>query len=136
MNPEVLRRRLEQLEEYLTYLRKAQQYSYSDFLEEPERYASAERFLHLSIEALNDMGSHVVADEGLGTVEQAQDLPGTFQDEGYIDDELRNVWTDIIDFRNILVHECLDIDRDIVYNTLQNCLDDIERLRSVFARFL
>lgn len=135
-NPEVLRRRLDQLQEYLTYLRRAQQYSRSAFLEDPERYASVERFLHLSIEAVNDMGSHVVADEGLGTVERAQDLPDIFQNEGYIDDDLRDVWADMIGFRNVLVHEYLEIDREIVYDVLQSQLDDIERLRSVFAQFL
>jgi uncharacterized protein YutE (UPF0331/DUF86 family) len=30
---------------------------------------SAERFLHLAIEALLDMGNHVIADEGLGVVD-------------------------------------------------------------------
>ena len=42
----------------------------------------------------------------------------------------------MIGFRNVLVHEYLDIDRGIVYDVLQNRLGDIEGLRRVFAQFL
>jgi uncharacterized protein YutE (UPF0331/DUF86 family) len=37
---------------------------------------------------------------------------------------------------NVLVHDYLDIDRDIVYEAIQHRLDEIERLRSVFSQFL
>jgi uncharacterized protein YutE (UPF0331/DUF86 family) len=42
----------------------------------------------------------------------------------------------MIGFRNTLVHAYIDIDRDIVYNVLQNNLQDIEKLNKVFAQFL
>ncbi len=37
---------------------------------------------------------------------------------------------------NILVHDYLDIDRNIVYDVLQAHLSDLYALRKVFARFL
>lgn len=42
----------------------------------------------------------------------------------------------MIGFRNMLVHEYIDIDRRIVYDVLQRHLDDLEAFRSLFARFL
>ena len=42
----------------------------------------------------------------------------------------------MIGFRNVLVHEYLDIDRRIVYDILQTRLRDFEALRRVFAQFL
>lgn len=42
----------------------------------------------------------------------------------------------MIGFRNILVHNYLDVDRDIVFDILQNDLDDLRALRDVFAHFL
>jgi uncharacterized protein YutE (UPF0331/DUF86 family) len=42
----------------------------------------------------------------------------------------------MIGFRNILVHEYLDLDRRIVYEALQHGLGDLERLRDFFASFL
>ena len=42
----------------------------------------------------------------------------------------------MIGFRNILVHEYLEIDRTIVHDVLQNHLHDIENIQRVFAQFL
>ena len=132
----VLRRRLQKLNEYLDILRETQQYSRSEFVDDPHLYGSAERFLQLSIEAINDMASHVVVGENLGAVERARDLPDIFESEGLIGEEMCEQWTDMIGFRNALVYDYLDIDRDIVYEGVQDRLDEIERLRSVFAEFL
>lgn len=136
VDPNVIRRRLQKLNEYLDILRTTQQYSRSEFVEDPYLYGSAERFLQLSIESINDMASHVVVDENLGAVERAQDLPDIFESEGLIGEEMREQWTDMVGFRNALVHDYLDIDRDIVYEAIQHRLDEIEQLRSVFSQFL
>jgi uncharacterized protein YutE (UPF0331/DUF86 family) len=133
---EVIRRRLQRLDEYLEILQDLQRYSFEAFIEEPERYGSAERFLQLAIETLTDMGSHVIAKLGLGTVDSYRDIPQILAQQGYIDDALGEKWIRIIGFRNILVHEYLDLDREIVYGVLQEGLEDIAALRRSFAQFL
>lgn len=133
---EVLRRRLNQLEEYLEILHGLQRYSFDAFLDNPEHYGSAERFLHLAIESLMDMGNHVVAHEGLGVVDAYSDIAHLLYEAGYVDAALHETWVRMIGFRNILVHGYLDIDREIVYRVLCDDLADIEALRDVFARFL
>lgn len=105
VNPDVLHRRLKKLDEYLEYLEYAQQYSCAEFVEDPEHYGSVERFLHLAIEALTDMASRVVADEDLGDVDRARDLPDVFSEHGYVEEELADPWKAMIGFRNVLVHE-------------------------------
>ncbi len=57
-------------------------------------------------------------------------------DAGKISPELRETWTRMIGFHNILVHDYLDIDRRIVYEVLQNHLDDLRLLMQTFATFL
>lgn len=42
----------------------------------------------------------------------------------------------MIGFRNTLVHEYIEIDRQIVYQVLQDGLADIEMLKQVFVGFL
>jgi len=42
----------------------------------------------------------------------------------------------MIGFRNILIHEYLEIDREIVYRVLQENLDDLDELKRIFVRFL
>jgi uncharacterized protein YutE (UPF0331/DUF86 family) len=133
---EVIRKRLNKLDEYLSILRGIQRYNWKEFLSDPEHYGSAERFLQLAIEAVNDIGSHVIAALSLGTVNWYSDIPTILEEKGYIGPELREKWIRMIGFRNALVHDYLEIDRRIVYEVLQSGLDDLEGLREVFARFL
>jgi len=110
VNPDVLHRRLTKLDESLDYLESAQRYSYREFADDPEHRRAVERVLHLSVEALTDMASHVVADDDLGSVDRAKDLPDIFVGHGYVNEEMAATWKDMIGFRNVLVHEYVDID--------------------------
>lgn len=136
VRPDVIRKRLEKLDEYLAILRQLQRYSYDEFVDNPERYGSAERFLQLAIESLNDLGSHIVAESGLGTVDWYSDIPRRLREAGFIDASREETWVRMIGFRNILVHDYLKIDRAIVFRVLQEHLGDLEAFKQVFAQFL
>ena len=97
---------------------------------------SASCFLQLAIEVCNDLGNHIVADLALGTVDSYADVPALLASNGYLDESLRLVWTRMIGFRNIPVHDYLLVDRAIVHQVLKDDLDDFERLKRVFAQFL
>jgi uncharacterized protein YutE (UPF0331/DUF86 family) len=133
---EVIRKRLGKLDEYLAILQGLRRYTYEEFTANPEHYGSAERFLQLAIETLTDLGNHVIADLGLGTVDWYSDIPRLLHEAGYINAEMRENWTRMIGFRNVLVHDYLDVDRRLVYEVLQQRLGDIEALRPVFAELL
>lgn len=136
VRPEVIRRRLVKLDEYLEILESLQRYDLDAFAKEPERYGSAERFLQLAIETSLDIGNHVIAELRLGTVDSYRDIPTILAKHNYLDSELRERWIQMIGFRNVLVHDYVDLDREIVYRVLQQDLDDIAALRRVFAQFL
>jgi len=133
---EVIHKRLRHLDRYLHILQNAQKYTFEQFIADPERYGSVERFLQLAIECLSDMGNHVIAYQELGVVDAYSDIPQLLYEAGRIGIELREVWIRMIGFRNILVHGYLDIDQEIVYKVLTENLQDIQSLRAVFAQFL
>ena len=134
--PEVLRRRLAHLEAYLRVLQGLAGYSLDEFLSSPERYGAAERFLQLSIEAISDMAAHVASDEGWGNFERTRDLVNLFRERDLVEEALSERWLRMIGFRNLLVHDYLEIDRGRVYRVLQENLGDLEALSRVFVRFL
>jgi len=133
---EVIRKRLNKLDGYLKILEEIKKYSFEEFISDPEHFGSAERFLQLSIEIVNDIGNHIVADEDLGTVNWQSDIPEILNKKKIVSDNLKLKWIKIIGFRNILVHDYLEIDRKIVYDVLQNNLSDIYELRKEFSQFL
>lgn len=136
VRPEVIRKRLNKLDQYLEILEKIKGYSFEQFVSDPEHYGSAERFLQLAIEVINDIGNHIIADETLGTINWQSDIPNVLFEKGYISNNSQENWIKIIGFRNILVHDYLDIDRKIVFDVLQNNLKDIYELRKIFSQFL
>ncbi len=135
-NADIIRKRLDALERYIAILRKLSRYSLPDFVADPEHYGSAERFLQLSVEALSDLGNHVVADLHLGEVNSYADIPDLLATHKIITAAQRAVWIRMIGFRNILVHDYLQVDRTIVHDVLQNRLDDMVGISQVFAQYL
>ncbi|MFN3490707.1 MAG: type VII toxin-antitoxin system HepT family RNase toxin [Anaerolineales bacterium] len=126
VKPEVIRKRIASLEEYLEILRGLQKYSLEEFLSNPEHYGSAERFLQLAIETTTDIGNHIISSLKLGEVNWYSDIAVLLEEK----------WIRIIGFRNILVHDYLEVDRKIVYQVLQNGLVNLEELKKSFAEFL
>ena len=133
---EVIRKRLTKMDAYLNILQKMKGYSFDEFNVNPEIYGSCERFLQLAIEATLDIGNHLIADLNLGEVNWYRDIPILMEQNGYISDPLKEKWIRMIGFRNTLVHDYVEIDRKIVYEILQNNIDDILKLKKVFAQFL
>lgn len=136
VRPEVIRRRLENLDGYLGILEGMRRYPLEEFLANPEHYGSAERFLQLAIEALLDMGNHVIAEENLGVVNQSRDIPRIFRERGYVRPDLEERWVRMIGFRNVLVPEYLELDRKRVHEAIQQNLGDLRDIQRIFARFL
>ena len=82
VNSEIFRKRLGKIEEYLSILDRLRKYTIDEFVGDPERYGSAERFLHLSIEAINDLGNHMIADLNMGEVNWQSDIPKILFERG------------------------------------------------------
>jgi uncharacterized protein YutE (UPF0331/DUF86 family) len=133
---EVIRKRLNKLDEYLQILYGMQKYTLEEFLSDPEHYASVERFLQMAIESTIDIGGHIVSGLGMGDVNWYSDIAANMEEKGYISVDLREKWIRIVGFRNVLVHQYIEVDRKIVYDVLQNKLGDLEELKEVFAAFL
>lgn len=133
---EVIRKRLNKLDEYLKILIDLKKYSLEEFLSTPEYYGSVERFLQLAIETTVDIGNHIVADLGLGEVNWYSDIVAILEEKNFISIDLREKWIRMVGFRNILVHDYLEVDREIVYEVLHNRLGDLEELKQVFVTFL
>ncbi len=55
------------------------------------------------------------------------------REHGYIDQALEGRWIRMIGFRNVLVHDYLEVDRCLVHRVLQEDLSDIRALAAVFA---
>ena len=85
-------------------------------------------------EVLDDLGAHVVARAGVGSVASYGDVPARLLEAGHRTEPQAHTLRRIIGFRNVLVHDDLEVDLTIVYDVLRNRLDDLRDLhRSLLA---
>lgn len=126
MDREIFSRRLAALRGYLEKLRAFQPTSEHEFRSSPAIHDLAERYLHLAMECVLDLGNHFVADQGLPTPEANQDTLTRLEQAGAIPPDLAARLRSWAGFRNILVHEYLDIDHGIAWQAIQHELGDLE----------
>jgi uncharacterized protein YutE (UPF0331/DUF86 family) len=128
---EIFSRRLAALRGYLERLRAFQPTSEREFLDSPSLHDLAERYLHLAVERVLDLGNHFIAEGGLSTPETNQDTFVRLEQAGAIPPAVAARLRAWAGFRNILVHEYLAIDHGIAWHAIQEDLGDLE----AFARW-
>jgi len=133
----ILQKRINKARQYLDYLEDIKvKYSYEEFKNDPMIYGSVERVLHLIIESLMDIGNHIISEQNLGQVEFYNNIPDLLFNHNYLNEEQRDLFLKIIGFRNILVHDYLEINSAIVYNILEKNLSDLESILKEYAKLL
>jgi len=134
LSDDVFERRTRRFRDVLAILEGIARTPWERFDAEPEKYGSAERFLQIAVEVLDDLGAHVVALADAGPVASYRDVPDRLLAAGHLDAEQAHTWRRAIGFRNVIVHDYLDVDRAIVYDILCHRLDDLRDLhRAILA---
>ncbi len=128
--------RLASLDEYLRCLPEMARLEFSVFAGDPRNYASAERFLHLAIEAVLDIGAHLIAALGLPRPERYSDVLPALAEAGVIRPQTAAELSNIAGFRNILVHDYAKIDHQRVYEFLKSKLDGLRRFAADISEYL
>ena len=123
---EIFSRRLEALVGYLEKLRAFLDAEEAEFVREPALHDLAERYLHLAVEALLDLGNHWIAEQGLPAPEVNRDTFTVLEKAGELPPELAERLRGWAGFRNILVHEYLQIDHSIAYRAIRDELKTLE----------
>ena len=123
---EIFSRRLAALHGYLEKLRAFQATDEREFRGTPAIHDLAERYLHLAMECVIDLGNHYIADAGLQTPETNQDTFTRLESAAVIPPDLAGRLRSWAGFRNVLVHQYVDIDHGISWNAIQKELGDLE----------
>lgn len=136
MTADVFERHVRRFDEVLAILERLAATPWERFRDDPEKYGSAERFLQVAIEVLNDVGAHLVARRGGEPVAGYRDVPRRLREDGVLDDAQADTWRRVIGFRNVVVHEYLEVDRALVHEVLRTRLGDLRGLMRALLRGL
>lgn len=134
MTADVFERHVRRFDEVLGFLERLAETPWTRFRDDPEKYGSAERFLQVAVEVLNDVGAHLVARQAGEPVAAYRDVPRRLLEAGVLDEAQADTWRRVIGFRNVVVHEYLEVDRAIVYDVLRTRLGDLRDLMRALLR--
>jgi uncharacterized protein YutE (UPF0331/DUF86 family) len=129
-------RHLEQLRIYLDRLIELRQYSREALKGDWRIQSMVERNLQLAIEVVISICEQVIASQSLLTPSSSREALSTLADAGLIARDLATALQQAVGFRNIIVHQYITIDYDLIYDALQNDLDDVEAFLAAISMFL
>ena len=132
----ILIAKVDNIREYLNYLKEIKSYSRDEYVKNPMIYAAFERFLHLTLECTIDIGNHIISDLRYRKPESNRDIFEILYDNKIIDYELKDKLGKMAGFRNILVHDYMKLDRGLVYDIVKYNLIDIEKFIKIIIEFV
>ena len=133
----VVQTRMAKIREYVALLKRIRGLADERaFVRDPLIYGNAERYLQLAIQAVLDVSNHIVADMNLSLPADGGDLFSVLAKHKVLPVRLSKRLAPMAGFRNILVHEYLEIDRHRVYRVLEDDLGDFERFVQAVSKLL
>jgi len=128
--------RIEKLKEYINNLKVLKGITSQKLINDLDKRLKAERLLQLAIEACIDIAELVIVDQRLPSPVDSGDAIEILGKKGIIDAKFSKDFAKAVGFRNILVHDYVDIDYKEVADKINNRLGDFDRFAQEVAKFL
>ncbi len=126
--------RLARLREALRELAPIAAMPLSEYLAAPTSRALAEHYLRIALEAMLDLGNHLIAARGLKKPLTLRQIPIILAESNVLDQELGSRLARAAGLRNRLVHEYADLDHAVIHASLAQDLADLAEFAIALAR--
>ena len=136
MDTQKLRVRLRKLDETVNDLRHLPPLTLTEYLNNKLQQAAVERLLQVAAQICLDLGASLVAEFGLTAPDELPNIFLTLSRANFIPEELGRRMAGLTRFRNILVHDYLVIDPNIVYERWTMGLADLDDFGRAMAAFI
>ena len=127
VNVDVIKKRLNQLSISLNKMERFKDISLDDFLRDDITQDVVEYNLFIAINMIIDIATHIVVDNNMGNPETFGEAFVILNKEKYLNNDETEVYVNMVGLRNILSHEYISINKNIIYDILKNKLVDIKR---------
>jgi uncharacterized protein YutE (UPF0331/DUF86 family) len=131
-----IEKNLSLIQEFLSELKNLSLMSEEEFLSDRRNPAAAESYLRRSLEAVFDVGRHILA-KTYGSKElEYKKIALELGEKGIVDKEYARTLVKMAGYRNRMVHLYHEIGPKEIFDILKDHLSDIDRFVSVIAIFL
>ena len=127
VDADLVREKLLQLEEYINDLAEYQDLNLEKLTNDKILFRYLERTLHLAVEAVLDIGSHIISVERMGNPKFNSQIIEILAENNIIKENVSN-YIEMAKFRNIIVHDYAEIDPEILLMIIKNNLKDLKAI--------
>ncbi|HBJ1646276.1 DUF86 domain-containing protein [Clostridium botulinum] len=120
----------------LNKLKKLRTLDKNIFIDDFTKVDSAKYLLQVSIEAMLDISSHLIARNRWGRPKDNKEHFQMLFDNGIIDEKDVLIYFNMAKFRNRIVHMYFNISDEMIYDIVQNNIDDFERFIANIAKVI
>lgn len=124
LNLKLIQERLSHIRTSGSRLRRLVAIGKEQFLSDPDNFAIAEHHLRRSLEAVLDIGRHIIAKRGLGIPHDYRGILLTLGQHGILPREFVQKTQGMAGYRNRLVHGYADVTPEEIYDLLTQHLAD------------
>jgi len=132
----VIEARLKKLDGYYSSLLRFDGLSLADYLQSDDIQTIIERKLQLCIQTCIDIANYLISRKRLRIPDEEGNIFVVLSDEGIIGKELAERMKGMVNFRNILVHEYLEINNELVHRNLTQNLHDFNEFAQAIIQYL
>jgi len=133
---EIVAEKISYIRNMVEAIRSLPQSSYDDFSADARNAAAAESYLRRALEALFDLGRHILAKAFAAAPAEYKQIAGGLTQNGVLSKEEGRILTEMAGYRNRMVHFYHEIGERELYNICRDRLIDIQRLVDTFAGWL
>jgi len=136
LNTHKIEKNISIIQEFLIELKKFATMSLEEFLSDKRNPSSAESYLRRSLEAIFDIGRHILAKTyGLKELEY-KDIARQLGEKGIVEKDYSKILVKMAGYRNRMVHLYHEVSSEEIYYILQNHLNDLEKFISAIVLFM
>lgn len=132
----VLNRLFGEMDESLQKLRDFSKVSKNEFLSQGEKIDATKYNFIVAIEAMIDICNRIISMKKLGSPQDYSQVIKIMSQKGVFEAALSKRLTEMVKFRNMLVHLYWKIEDDRAYEYLKKNLDDFEAFRQAIRLYL
>lgn len=113
-----------------------QDLSLTEYRDDDDIQTIVERKLQLTIQTCIDIANYIISRQNLHIPDNEENIFLVLSREGIIGDDLAERMKGMVNFRNILIHEYLEIDNEIVHTQLTENLRDFDEFAGSIVDFI
>ena len=135
VDAEIIREKLIHLEEYINDLDEYKDLELEELTSDKILFRYLERTLHLTVEAILDIGSHIISDERLGNPNFNIEIIEILAENNIIKENVDD-YIKMVQFRNIIVHDYAEIDPEIFLKIIKENTSDLKTIFKWYNNYI